>query len=510
MAEGVSTPYSTVAKFFLGSSPSWVPAEDAERLLAYKTYEDIYWGNPDAFKVVMRGTDGEDKPVYVPTGRQIIETLNRYVGRDFGFAVDPTGGTPQQQLLAIQSMQALFDRERLLSKFAAGKRFGLIRGDWGFHITADPLKEQGSRLTITPIDPGSLFKLTDPDNIDRVIGYRIANQVTVGDDQFMEVTEYLKSEARDEEPGGPISSQTMRLEMENWHDADRRTVVEDLLPLAMLHPDIRALPVYHIPNFEEPGWLYGSSEMRGLEVLSTAINQSISDEDVALAMQGLGMYWTDAGPPRDENDELTDWMLGPGRVVEVAQGRKFERASGINTVGPFQDHLSYLHQQIETAAGVPSVAMGRVDVTTAESGIALRLRMGPLIDRSSEKDIIIQDIMNQMLYDLRFWFKVYEQTDLTATGIRASFGEKIPMDRAARFKELLELFTNGVVSGQYMRQVLVEEFNYQFPQNMLQQIQLERKMDDPYAERLNAEGGGGNWDDWSGGDQPLGGASVGQ
>lgn len=505
MADGVSTPYSTIAKFFQGSSPSWVPGEDAERLQAYKTYEDLYWGNPDAYKVVMRGTDGEEKPIYVPSGRQIIETLNRYIGKDFGFAVDPLGGTPEQQLVCIQAFQALFDRERILSKFSSGKRFGLIRGDWGFHITADTTKEQFSRLTITPIDPGSLFKITDPDNIDRIIGYRIANHVTQGDNSFMEVTEYLKSEARGEEPGGLITYQTMRLEVENWYDPDQRTMVEDIIPQAPFPPDIRALPVYHIPNFEEPGWLFGSSEMRGLEVLSTAINQAISDEDVALAMNGLGMYWTDSGAPVDENDEETDWILGPGRVVEVGAGRTFGRANGVNTVGPFQEHIKYLHDQLETASGVPGVAMGRVDVTTAESGIALKLRMGPLLDRASEKDLIIQDIMNQMLYDLRVWFKVYEQTDLTACGVRASFGDKLPLDRAARFKELLELFTNGLISGDYMRQVLTEEFGYQFPQNMLNQIQAERRNEDPYADRLDQEAG--VRDSWSGGDQPLTGAA---
>lgn len=502
-----STPYSTIAKFFQGSAPEWAPEEDAQRIMAYKTYEDLYWGNPDAYKVVMRGTDGEDKPIYVPSGRQIIETLNRYVAKGFGFAVDPEAGSPQQQLLCIQSFQSLFDRERLLSKFASEKRFGLIRGDWGFHITADPNKAPGSRLTITALDPGSIFKVVDDDNVDRVIGYRIASQVTEGDDTFMLVTEYLKSEGRGEEPGGPITSETFKAKVDQWWDPEEREVVESVLPPTPLDPRITALPVYHIPNFEETGFLFGSSELRGLEVLSTAINQSVSDEDVALAMQGLGMYWTDSGSPINaETGDDEDWILGPGRVVEVGPGRKFDRVNGVGNVGPFQDHLAYLHEQLRTASGVPAVAMGHVEVSTAESGIALALKMGPLLSRADEKDLIIQDIMNHMMYDLRMWFQVYEQVDLTMCGVRAAFGEKLPMDRAARFKELLDLFNARVISGNYFRKALVETFGYEFPQNMANEIVEERKTMDPYAERMMAEGV--DVDAWGGGDGAGAGSSV--
>lgn len=509
MADAVYTPYSTVAKFFTGSPASWIPVDDQERIQAYKAYEDIYWGNPDAFKVVMRGTEDDDKPIYIPSGRQIIETLNRYVAKGFGFAVDPTLGSPAEQKLCIESYQALFDRERLLSKFASAKRFGLIRGDWAFHVTADPTKPAGSRISITVIDPGGLFKIVDEDNIDRVIGYRIAQYVADPDEPYILVTEYLKSEARDEEPYGPISSQTMKLAVEKWDDPEERQVLEDVLPLTMLPPDITAMPVYHIPNFEETGWPYGSSEMRGLETLATAINQSASDEDVALAMQGLGLYYTDSGSPVDANNNEVPWQLGPSRVVEVGAGKTFARVQGVSNVAPFQDHLSYLHDQMESSAGVPSVAMGRVDVTTAESGIALALKMGPILSKAEEKDLVIADVMTHLLYDLRAWFKSYEAINLLNCGVRAAFGEKIPMDRAARFAEINALFTDNVISAKYFRQLLTEEFGYEFPANMEDEIRMERQAYDPYAERLNAEGETDQWGDSAGTGVPASGASVG-
>lgn len=507
MAEvDIHSPYATISKFFGGVAASYIPPDDQPRMQAYQAYEDLYWGNPDAYKLVMRGTDGEEMPIYVPSARSIVETLNRYVARGFGFAVDPEMGTPQAQLECIKAFQALFDRERILSKFANAKRFGIMKGDWGFHLTADPNKLPGSRMTVTAIDPSTLYKITDDDNIERTIGYQIAS-VQVADDgaQYMLVTEYMKSEARGEAPGGPISSQTFTCGLESWWDPDARQEVVDILPLTMLDPRITALPVYHIPNFEQPGYAFGTSELRGLETLTAAINQSASDEDVTLAMQGLGMYATDSGSPVDENGNDSGWNLGPARVVEIAQGRKFERVNGVNTVGPFQEHLAYLHGQLRESAGVPAVAMGQVEVSTAESGIALALKMGPVLARAEEKDLIIRDVMGQFLYDLKTWFAVYEQMDFTDLGVSAAFGEKLPIDRKARIAELQALFDAGVISGEYFRKVLVEEFGYQFPENMANQIMLERAAQDPYAERMSAEGSGEDF----GGTPPAGGGTGG-
>ena len=503
----IHSPYATIAQYFAGVAPTYVPPDDQPRIQAYQAYEDLYWGNPEAYKLVMRGTDGEEKPIYVPSARSIVETLNRYVAKGFGFAVDPDMGTPQQQLECIKAFQNLFDRERILSKFANAKRFGIMKGDWGFHITADPNKPEGSRMTITAIDPATLYKITDDDNVERTIGYQIAS-VQVADDgaQYMLVTEYTKSEARGEEPGGPIFSHTFTCGLENWWDPEQRQTVVDILPETPLDPRITALPVYHIPNFEQPGYAFGTSELRGLEILTTAINQAVSDEDVTLALQGLGMYATDAGAPVDEEGNAADWNLGPGRVVEHAAGRKFNRVQGVTTVLPFQDHINYLHGQLRESSGVPAVAMGQVEVSTAESGIALALKMGPILSRAEEKDLIIRDVMGQFLYDLRTWFAVYEGMDFTTLGVSAAFGEKLPMDRKARMAELQALFDGGIISGEYFRKVLTTEFGFDFPGDMANQIVLERAQQDPYAERRDAEGTG---EDFGGDENPAGATGTG-
>ena len=72
--------------------PTWLNSYDAERLAAYKIYDDMYHNNPGAFQLMLRGT--EDMPIYMPTAKSLINTLARYVGRSFDFAVTPKVGSP--------------------------------------------------------------------------------------------------------------------------------------------------------------------------------------------------------------------------------------------------------------------------------------------------------------------------------------------------------------------------------------------------------------------------------
>src|SRR5512143_2170931 len=158
------TPYST-AKPLLGSLPSYVFDElDKQRIASYALYEAIYWNMPDTFKLVQRGS--ADKPIYIPCGRQIVETFNRYLAPGIQVTADPLYGTPNDQELANQVFTDFNLREKFSVKFNTGKRYGLIRGDQAWHLWADPVREPGSRVSIYQIDSASLFPVYHPDNID--------------------------------------------------------------------------------------------------------------------------------------------------------------------------------------------------------------------------------------------------------------------------------------------------------------------------------------------------------
>lgn len=417
MAAGVFTPYSTVAPF-IAAMPAWVPELEKERVASYQIYEEIYWNVPTTFKLVARGT--ENKPIYLPSGRVIVETINRYIGKDFWFRVDPAIGEDAAQEAAKAAFTALFRRERVHSKFNANKRFGVIRGDWVFHVTADPTKPPGTRLSVNTVDPGAYFPIYSGDNLDHIEKVILAEEFIDDDDKTR-----IKKQTYERDDSGIIWSSSEVYDMNNYAQGkgpDR--VISSPSPLPA---EITAFPVYHIRNFDEPGNPYGSSEMRGLETIMAAMNQSVSDEDLALAMEGLGVYTTDGGGPVDEDGNPTDWILGPGRVIE--NGSNFKRINGVGSVQPFQDHIGTLFAMMKQASGTPEEAIGGIDVQAAESGIALALRMSPILSRADEKEGIIVDVLTQMLFDMKAWLKAYEQIDLSTVDVLPSFGDKLPTNR---------------------------------------------------------------------------------
>lgn len=508
----VTTPYSGAAKLINRTAiPTWMNAYDAQRIASYGLYENIYWTNPDTFKLVQRGA--EANPLYMPSGRIIVNTMDRYVGVDMAPIMDPAFGTPDEQAVALVAMTDFLKRERFGSQYESNKLYGIMRGDWCFYITANAAKAQGSRLTLRGIDPAMVFPINPANDVDRVIGYDLVEQITVGDNLRIKRTRYLKSDHPDHPsdgiaPGGPISYQVDTLELENWEDPEEAKYVagpEDV-PIVLMPTNITQLPVYHIKNFEEPGNPFGSSEMRGLERVMAGVNQAITDEELALALEGLGMYKSEKGNPIDSNGNPTTWQLGPGRVVHDGS---FERVNGVNTVGPFQEHLAYLHSQMDQVSGTSDVAKGVVDVTVAESGIALKLRMGPILGASKKKDVTVKEVLNQMFYDLRDWFSAYEGVNMTNVRFEVMFGQKLPEDTKARFDQLFQMYTADppLITAAYFRDAC-REMGFEIPIDITgEAIAAERSQMveamDPYGTRVDEEIAG------AGGDEPEAGAGDG-
>ena len=437
----------STAKPLLGTLPQWIADEqEKKRIAAYALYEAIYWCVPDTFKTMRRGS--ESMPIYVPSGRAIVETLHRFMAPKTTFAVDPLFGSDSEKLLATQVMTDLARRERLYSRFNSNKRYGIMRGDWMFHIYADPAKEEGSRISIMGVDPASVFPIYHPDNVDIIIGYHIAEQFldNNGDPKIRRLT-YRKTTGA----GGPspIEVTDMVFEVDDWGGPgmapDGKPVNTDqiLLPTQTLPSPIDQLPIYHIPNFQEPGVIWGSSEMRGVERLLAAINQGISDEELSLALDGLGVWVTDSGTPVNDEGEEIPWNLGPGRVVEIPVDRNFHRESGTSTVAPSQEHLAYLHSVLDEATGMSSIAKGRADVTVAESGIALLIELAPLLAKVEEKEQIVTDVTTNLLFDTAKWYVAYEGTVFNSlmetTRWIPVYGPKIPENRAQSFDQLITI-----------------------------------------------------------------------
>lgn len=452
MVDGVTTPYSTAAPF-LGAPPGWVRAEDAERILAYQLYEMLYWNNDEAYKISSAADDFS--AIYIPNGRTIVDTTNRYVAPKFGFSVTAgTGdaqlyGTPEQQTIAQAAFTNLFRRERFLSKFAMNKRYGLMRGDWLWHIVADPEKPEGSRISIYTVDPGSWFPVYDDVELDRMVKVHLVDRYfTEGGDEQVKRLTYEKDDS------GLIIMSEAIFKPDEWFKIDG-VPLQVVTPPTPLPAEITAFPVYHIPNSEEPANPYGSSELRGLERIIQAVSQAMTDEDLALALEGLGVYATEGGGPVNEDGEDTAWSIYPGVVLENAVG--FKRVDGVSNLTPYGDHIGRLISFLREAAATPDVAVGRVDVQVAESGVALLLEMGPMLAKTDEKDQIILDVHTQMFYDLKWWFKVYEGMDFTACEILPTFGDKLPVNVDAEITRATTMVTAGLWSLQTAREELAKK-----------------------------------------------------
>lgn len=458
MADSDIKPYQTVAALF-GAKPSWLSDEDnIARLQSYDTYERIYWSYPDTFLPMLRGDN--ELPVLVPTARTIVDTVNRYTSPSFTLNVvnrlDPSDVT-DDVVAARMALEDMMKRENFAAKFAAAKRYCLIQGDWIWHITADETKEQGSRISINTLDPSMYFPVPDEDDIDSIVAIMLAFPVEVEGETFVRRVTYRKIEA------GGVSVEEGRFAVDTWETVDAKPI-EVIRPLTELPTEITTIPVYHIKNFTVPGVLFGSSELRGFESVLAGIVQTVSDEDLTLALIGIGAYETTAPQPIDPiTKRSVPWRIGPGAFLHHPPESEINRLDGATTMAPFGEHYDRLFESVRRAAATADVAVGQVDATIASSGIALALQLSPTISKGEEKDLEILGKHDQMFYDLiNMWYPAYEQTIFNEVAAQCTAGSAMPIDRESRFAELNGMLENRVISTRYYRSEAAK-LGYIFP-----------------------------------------------
>lgn len=478
------TPYSTAAEFF-GQKPAWIPDElDQARVQSYLAYELMYWNAPDTFKISLRGTN--NLPIYVPSGRTIVDTTARYIGKDLRPIVAGTSTT--DVAAATLALSDLIKREKFFSKFNGLKRYGLIQGDAIWHLTADESKEVGHRLKLTALDPSLYFPVTSPDDVDRIIAVHLALPFNTPDGERIRRVTYRKAE------GGGITVEEGLFLVEAWYGLDLNPEVV-IRPATPLPPEITSIPVYHTKNTDTPGDPFGSSELRGLERVMGAVNQTMSDEDLALALMGIGMWATDASHPIDpKTGDRVNWQMGPGRVVHH-DGTKFDKVAGTGNLGEsYGEHYKRLWEALYHASSTPEVAIGTVDVSVAQSGVALQLQLGPMLSKADEKNVLILDTANQLFYDiLRMWMPAYEETSFADdVQVECVVGSAMPTDREGRFAELNDMLDRGVITTDYYR-AEAKKLGYEFPSDIGAKAEAEyakrTAMTDGYPDRVEQETG---------------------
>lgn len=463
MAElDVFTPWST-AKPFVGAGgfPEWTQDDwEGERIASYSLYDQMYWNWDQAFRLVKRGD--EEHPIFIPNPRKVVDTTAYYLMK--GLEIAPQGGEFEEWWNAFAAREAFF------SRWEIAKHAGVTRGDWVYHITADPTKPPGSRLSLTTVDPASYFPIYDPDDITKKIGVRLVEQWE--DPEQPGITRVKILDYRYE-----IISSRRRVfrsealwEMQGWNKPKDAKLVKVLIPNGLLPDTINTIPVYGFPNQQWEGEPFGSSELRGFERLITGVNQVISDTEVALALDGLGVYATDAGRPvNPDTGAEEDWRVYPGAVLEVPGATMFKRVEGVSSVDPVLNLVKYLETALYEGSGTSSVARGEIDVQLAESSVGLLLKFIPTLAKVEKRDRTCLDLLSQMLFDLKFWIRVYEGIDFTAKELAPRVGDKLPVNRPKKFEELNNMLDRNVISMAYYRREC-EKLGYKFPSNIETEI----------------------------------------
>lgn len=496
---------------------------DQDRITAYTTYEDVWNNINEAFTALLRTGDDPKSRRYIPMARGVVESINRYLAKDPEVAWTTVPGATVDQGSMDEftgRVQATLTREEFDIKFLGMKRWWLIKGDSLLMLTADPSKDEGSRIRITEVPAEQYFPIYDPADGERVIGAYLASIVQDDEDNdIIQRIEYQKVSTPDRAANfaAPLGSIFYRIgfyEQDGWDDREGGELKTTDAPSWAVPADgaadpfagfalpaqITTIPIYHFRNNRRGGLAgrYGISELQGLESLLAGAIQNATDEDAAIALLGIGMYTTTSGRPRDAQGKETEWELAVGTVLELEENAEFSKVEGITSVTPMQDHIGYLASAGREAAAIPSVAAGSLDPNNPASGVALAIQFLPILTKNMEKEAELNSKLTHLLFDMtQMWFPAYEGWNPVAAEPSVTFGSPLPVDRAAALKEIIDMVTAKVVSIEWAQTAISDKLGYTFPAGMLASIVKEQEtlldatgarlgIDDPTADTTGA------------------------
>ena len=457
------------------SAMTWVPEEERDRLIAYQKYDEMYWNDPRQF--ALRFLDGES-PLYIPNPRSVVNTTAHYLLKGLEITAE--------EEVTKKALRDFLKRETFYSRFDAAKLAGVAKGDYVMHMTADPRKPKGSRISLVGVEPDRVFPIWDDDEPGKMVGCHIATTYVLPKSKDPEQKTRLRRltyKIVEPKPGSSAGRRISReeaiyeIESNSWLGGDEGRVkkIKQLLPWGLLDERITAIPIYWFKNQEWTGEDYGSSELRGIERLSEVVSQGATDVSGSLSLEGLGVYATDGGRPVTEDQQgnliETEWEVSPGKVMEVPTGAYFRRVQGVGSITPAIDNIAYIEDKINSALGITDVALGKVEATVAQSGIALAIKFLPTLARVEPRDRAGIDKLTQLFYDWKTWYAVFEQTLLTGD-IVPTIGDKLPMDRAAKLNELNNMRDRKIIPAQFYRDQM-ESFGYEFPEDIEEQLRTE-------------------------------------
>lgn len=480
-----------------------IPDEfDQARAKTYALYEDFVKNNPEAFQIIIRGEDEEGNEVYVPTAKTIINTTCRYLGKGFKYQIE--GGVSAGFKTWLEDW---WKRQAIELKHASNKRWGLVRGDELWFLKADDSAEPGERIELLELDPANYFPILDELDDTHIKGCYIVDLVQEPGEargKMCARRQSYKYVDPDDENEGTIEYECSLYKLGKWDDRypkeagaakkDQLEHIQTLVEAKILPKEIDHLPVYHIKPYSDQNAVFGTSELAGSETLLNAINQSYSDEDLAMAIRGLGVWSTDSGPPTDDMGHPVEWEISPARVVERDQGTSFDLVTGVATVQPSQEHIKFAQEAVKQGTGTPEIAVGMQDVASQISGVALKLHFDPMIARVQEMELERKGKIDQMFHDLiHKWLPGYESQISVPDKAKmtVSYDDPMPVDIDAEFTRITQLWETKLISGKTAIKLLNERCGYDLEEGefdkAVKDAEKVAKSADPFGAQMGQE-----------------------
>lgn len=501
------TPWSSLDTM-LGKLPYWWPEEEQARIASYDKYDQMYWNDPTQYAI--RVLENE-QPIYVPNARTIVDTTAQYLLKGMRVvaadgdaeAAQPGTEASKNKSASQKIVDDYLQKIQFYSKFHINKQAGIARGDWLFHVRADPDAPEGERVSIDTLHPGSVYKVWDEDDPDKVLRMHVVD--IWKDPKDENATEKIRKLTYEKQLVGgqyKIWREEAIYEIEpKWYGPEPKKVKQTIQP-GHLPDTITDYPIYWFKNIDWESQDYGSSDLRGLEFLEWAVSQGATDTSMALGLEGLGVYATDGGRPVDDAGNEGEWEVSPGKVMEVPAGSYFRRVEGVGSITPAMENIGYLEKKMFMAAGMTDVALGQVDVAVAQSGVALAIKFMPTLARIEHRDTAGMELLGKMFKDLIGWFEAYDPS-VKFPEVKIFISEsKLPTNRTEKVNELNNMLDRKIISRKFYRREM-NNLGYTIPDDIDKEIQEEAEADAKLA-ALNAPPGlQGNAEEAAAGRRPF-------
>jgi hypothetical protein len=462
----------------------------------------MYWSEDLSYTLRVLVTE---QPIYSPNPRIVVDTISHYLMKGLTVKVEDPDKNKQEN----GDLEDFLDREMFYPRFHTAKHGGCIHGDFCLHMTADPNKPAGKRISLTSVHPGKVIRKFEDDDGDKITEAWIIEQYSDPDNKDLSLVKrlhywyvegYIITKTDDpDEPVPPDLELAQDGEMRYvWSEeeilvnnnnlwGDEEEVYQVLLAPEQLPDEINHIPVFWFKNIAMDGQPFGSSDLRGLERIFRGVSQQVTDLNVAMALDGLGQYVTDAPPPVNSDGSDSTWTVEPGQIQQVPNGNFFKRVEGVGSVKPMLDTIAYAENQINQAAGISAVSMGDVPPAVASNPMALAVNFMPTLSKVQERDHFGVAKLRHVFWMWTQFREAYENKVWPAKlKILVQIGEKLPQDRTARVNELNNMLDRDIISKQYYRQEMTL-LGYEFPDDIQDQIDEEREKELEYNAPVDQE-----------------------